>query len=121
HLIILSVGALADHCFYETLQSAALKNNKKIFIPSAAIAGLDRIASGVLGEIEEITLITRKPTKSWYGTIAEERVDLETLKEAYCIYNGNARNAAKLFPESVNVSATLSIAGIGFEKTKVQV
>jgi aspartate dehydrogenase len=121
NLIILSVGALANIDFYESLQAAATKNNKQIIIPSAAIAGLDRIAAGVLGEIEKITLITRKQPKSWYGTIAEEKVDLETITEPYCIFDGNARDAAKLFPENVNVSAALSIAGIGFEKTTVQV
>ena len=81
HLVILSVGALADIDFYENLQAAAKKYNKQMIIPSAAIAGLDRIAAGVLGEIDEITLITRKPTKSWYGTIAEEKVDLATITE----------------------------------------
>lgn len=121
NLMILSVGALADNDFYENLQKAAKKNNKQIFIPSAAIAGLDRVAAGVLGEIEEVTLITRKPTKSWFGTIAEEQVNLDTISVPYCIFDGNARNASKLFPESVNVSATLSLAGIGFEKTKVKV
>ncbi|MGZ7120118.1 MAG: aspartate dehydrogenase domain-containing protein, partial [Methanobacterium sp.] len=67
------------------------------------------------------TLITRKQPKSWYGTIAEEKVNLETISEPYCIFDGNARDAAKLFPENVNVSAALSLAGIGFEKTKVHV
>ncbi|MFP5112085.1 aspartate dehydrogenase [Bacillaceae bacterium C204] len=121
NLVILSVGALADKDFYGTLQAAAKKYKTQMIIPSAAIAGLDRIAAGVLGEIDEITLITRKPPKSWYGTIAEEKVNLETIKEPYCIFEGNARNAAKLFPQNVNVSAALSLAGIGFEETKVQV
>lgn len=121
HLVVISVGALADSEFLETLHKTAQENNKQILIPSAAIGGLDRIAAGVLGEIEEITLITRKPVKSWYGTIAEEKVNLETISEPYCIFEGNARNASKLFPENVNVSATLSLAGIGFEKTNVQV
>lgn len=121
HLVVISVGALADSEFLETLQKTAQENNKQILIPSAAIGGLDRIAAGVLGDIEEITLITRKPVKSWYGTIAEEKVNLETISEPYCIFEGNARNASKLFPENVNVSATLSLAGIGFEKTNVQV
>lgn len=120
-LVILSVGALADREFYETLHAAASKYKKQMIIPSAAIAGLDRIAAGVLGEIDEITLITRKPPKSWYGTIAEEKVNLETITEPYCIFEGNARNAASLFPQNVNVSAALSLAGIGFEETKVQV
>jgi aspartate dehydrogenase len=121
HLMIISVGALSDNEFLNTLQKAARDNNKQILIPSAAIGGLDRIAAGALGEIEGITLITRKPVKSWYGTIAEDKVNLETITEPYCIFEGNARNAAKLFPENVNVSATLSLAGIGFEKTTVQV
>jgi aspartate dehydrogenase len=121
HLMVISVGALADNEFLDVLQKAARENSKQILIPSAAIGGLDRIAAGALGEIEEITIITRKPVKSWYGTIAEEKVNLETISEPYCIFDGNARNASKLFPENVNVSATLSLAGIGFEKTKVQV
>lgn len=121
HFMIISVGALADNELYEKLKVAAEKKDKQIIIPSAAIAGLDRIAAGALGEIKEITLITRKPTKSWYGTIAEEKVDLESLTEPYCIFEGNARIAAKLFPENVNVSAALSIAGIGFEQTNVQI
>ncbi|MEH7074643.1 aspartate dehydrogenase [Neobacillus drentensis] len=120
-LVILSVGALADRIFYEALQATAAKYNQQMIIPSAAIAGLDRIAAGVMGEIEEITLITRKPPKSWYGTIAEKKVNLETIIDPVCIYEGNARNAAKLFPQNVNVSAALSLAGIGFDQTKVQV
>jgi len=121
HLVILSVGALADKDFYESLQEAARKYKKQLIIPSGAIAGLDRIAAGVLGEIDEITLITRKPPKSWYGTIAEEKVDLETIADPFCIFEGSARNAARLFPQNVNVSAALSLAGVGFDETKVQV
>ena len=121
NLVILSVGALADRDFYESLQTTAAKYNKQMIILSGAIAGLDRIAAGVLGEIDEITLITRKPPKSWYGSIAEEKVNLETITEPICIFEGNARHAAKLFPQNVNVSAALSLAGIGFDETKVQV
>jgi aspartate dehydrogenase len=121
NLIILSVGAVADDEFYHRLENAAKETKKQILIPSAAIAGLDRIAAGSIGEIEEITLLTRKPVRSWYGTFAEELVDLETIAEPYCIFDGVAKEAAKLFPENINVSAALSIAGIGFNKTKVKV
>lgn len=121
NLVILSVGALANKDLYQTLLETANLKNKQLIIPSAAIAGLDRIAAGVLGEMKEIKLITKKPPKSWYGTIAEEKVNLETIETPYCIFDGNAREAAKLFPENVNVSAALSLAGIGFEDTEVQV
>ncbi|MGM0774987.1 MAG: aspartate dehydrogenase [Bacillota bacterium] len=121
HLVVLSVGALGDTGFYEKLQAAAKQHDRQIFVPSAAIAGLDRIAAGALGEIEDITLITRKHPRSWKGTFAEEKVDLNMLTEPFCIYEGNARESSRLFPQSVNVSAALSLAGIGFENTKVKV
>ncbi|MCM3705578.1 MULTISPECIES: aspartate dehydrogenase [Cytobacillus] len=121
HLVVLSVGALGDTDFYKKLQAVATQHNRQIFIPSAAIAGLDRIAAGALGEIEDITLITRKHPRSWKGTIAEEKVDLNMLTAPFCIYEGNARESSRLFPQSVNVSAALSLAGIGFEDTKVKV
>jgi aspartate dehydrogenase len=119
--IVLSVGALGDEEFYKRLLQTAQINNTQIIIPSAAIAGLDRISAGVLGEIEEISLITKKHPRSWYGTVAEEMVDLATLAEPRCLFEGNARDAAKMFPQNVNVSAALSLAGIGFENTMVKV
>lgn len=121
HFMIISVGALADQVLYDSLLNTAKKNKTQLIIPSAAIGGLDRVTAGSLGKIDDITLITRKPTKSWYGTIAEEKVDLETISEPYCLFEGNARVAAKLYPENVNVSAALSLAGVGFEKTNVQI
>lgn len=120
-LLLLSTGALADTELYEKMSQTAKANACKIYIPSGAIAGLDRIASGTLGKIDEIKLVTSKPTKSWYGTIAEEQVNLETIHKPHCLFAGSARDAAKLFPESVNAAATLSFAGIGLDNTKVEV
>ena len=119
--IISSVGALADDALLAELETTAKLTNSKIIIPSAAIAGLDRVAASMLQGVDEVKLVTRKPPSAWRGTIAEEKVDLDTVTEPICIYNGVARESSKLFPESTNVSATLSLAGIGFDKTKVQV
>jgi aspartate dehydrogenase len=120
-LIVVSVGAFADESLYEQLHQVAKEMKKKIIIPSAAIGGLDRIAAGSVGPIDEVTLTTRKPPQAWYGTIIEEQVDLNTLTEPHCAFEGVARDSARLFPESVNVSAALSLAGVGFDKTKVKV
>jgi len=119
--IISSVGALADDALLAELETTAKLTDSKIIIPSAAIAGLDRVGASILQGVDEVKLVTRKPPSAWRGTIAEEKVDLDTVKEPICIYNGVARESSKLFPESTNVSATLSLAGIGFDKTKVQV
>lgn len=120
-IIIVSVGAFADEQLHQQFMHKANETKSKVIIPSAAIGGLDRIAAGSVGDMEEVTLITRKPVKAWKGTIIEQQVNLETLTEPYCAFEGVARDSAKLFPESVNVSAALSLAGIGFDKTKVKV
>ncbi|MFD2372132.1 aspartate dehydrogenase [Brevibacillus sp. GCM10020057] len=120
-LLVVSVGAFADKELQERLMKKAAEKRRKIIIPSAAIGGLDRIAAGSLGPMEEVTLITRKPPKAWYGTLIEQQVNLAELDEPYCAFEGVARDSARLFPESVNVSAALSLAGVGFDRTKVKV
>jgi aspartate dehydrogenase len=120
-LIVVSVGAFADASLLERMLEQAEANGKQVIVPSAAIGGLDRIAAGAVGPMEEVTLVTRKPPKAWYGTLIEQQVDLANLKEPYCAFEGVARDSARLFPESVNVSAALSLAGVGFDETKVKV
>lgn len=120
-LVVISVGALGEAELYQRLVAAAEQQGRKIIAPSAAIAGLDRIAAAAEGPIDSIRLTTRKPVKAWRGTFAEQVVDLDNVVEPTPIYTGNARDSARLFPESVNVSAALSLAGIGFERTEVQV
>ncbi|MEB3101921.1 aspartate dehydrogenase [Ferviditalea candida] len=119
--MVASVGAFADSALYDRVLKAAEQAGRRLIIPSCAIGGLDRIAAGTLGPMEHITLISRKPPKAWYGTIVEEQVDIERITEPVCVFEGSARESARLFPQSVNVSAALSLAGVGFEQTKVKV
>jgi aspartate dehydrogenase len=108
-LMILSVGAL-DNSFLERLRSVAIKNGRRIYIPSGAIVGIDGIKA-VAGKISEITLTTIKNPKS-FGIDADDR---------RILFEGNAKDAVRMFPQNVNVSATVSLAGVGFERTKVRI
>lgn len=121
HLVLISVGALGDAGLYDRLVAAARTNGKQILLPSAAVAGLDRIAAAAEEGLDSVRLTTRKPVKAWRGTYAEEVIRLDDVCEPTVIYTGNARDSARLFPESVNVSAALSLAGLGFEATEVSV
>jgi aspartate dehydrogenase len=120
-LVVVSVGAFCDELLLERVQAAAQNSNRRFIVPSCAIGGLDRIAAGSLGQMERIRLTTRKPPKAWKGTYAESQVNLDQLEGPVCIFEGTARDSARLFPESVNVSAALSLAGIGFDRTTVRV
>lgn len=119
--MVVSVGAFCDPALLDGVTEAARRQGRRLIVPSAAIAGLDRIAAASQGPLEGVTLTTRKPVKAWRGTFAEEVVDLDTVTQPTLIFEGNARESSRVFPESVNVSAALSLAGVGFEATAVRV
>lgn len=119
--IVSSVGAFNDQALLDKVLAAAKENGKRLIVPSAAVGGLDRIAAGAVGPLTVVTLKTSKPPKAWFGTIVEDQVDLHNLTEPVCVFEGNARESSRRFPESVNVSAALSLAGLGLDQTKVKV
>ncbi|MBS7605301.1 MAG: aspartate dehydrogenase [Candidatus Bathyarchaeia archaeon] len=122
-LLVMSVGALLDETLLSEIIDAAKKTGKKIYIPSGAIVGIDNIKSAALGRIEEIMLITRKPLASFRDSRSVKMIkhDLSSIKEPLVLYEGPAREAVKLFPQNINVAATLSLAGIGPDKTRVKI
>ncbi|MDO8340178.1 MAG: aspartate dehydrogenase [Candidatus Burarchaeum sp.] len=106
--MILSVGALTDEGLRRKLEATARRHGHRIYIPSGAIGGLDALKS--CGP-HDVLLETRKPPASLGRSDSKPTV----------VFEGSARAACKALPKSVNVSATLAIAGIGFEKTRVRV
>lgn len=122
-LMIMSVGALVDQELAEKIRLCAMENGKKIYIPSGAIAGLDGVKAAAIGKVDSVILITRKPPEGLKDApyIKKKNIRLEKLKNPTLIYEGLAHEACKLFPANVNVAAVLGLAGIGAEKTKVQI
>lgn len=110
-LIIMTVGALFDDEFREKLIEKAKKNKCKIYLPSGAVAGLDGIKAASIGGLDEVTLVTTKSPEAFGKEIEKRKI----------LFEGNAREAIKMFPRNINVAACLSLAGIGFERTKIKV
>lgn len=122
-LMVMSAGALVDDYLLAEIMKAAKENKRKVYVPSGAIVGLDNIKSASVGQIEEVTLTTRKPPISFKGApyVEKSKIDLSSLREPLILFEGPAREAVKLFPQNVNVAATLSLAGVGPDKTKVRI
>lgn len=122
-LVILSVGALADRKLLSSITKIAKKMGKKIYIPSGAILGVDGIKAASMREVDEVLIITRKPPRalSYSEYVKRKGIDLKKMKHPKVIFEGTARKAVKLFPASVNVAATVSLAGVGFDKTRVKI
>lgn len=122
-LLIVSVGALADPALMERLLSAAHRCGRRIYVPSGAVGGVDIIKSAAAGGIEEVRLTTTKPPPSLAGApyVRQRGIALEALQAPTVIYEGPACEAVRLFPQNVNVAATIALAGIGLEKTTVRI
>lgn len=109
-VMVMSVGALADGKLLRKMERAAEKYGRKIYVPSGAIGGTDAISSVGRGAAS-VLLETVKPPAALGRGDATRRV----------VFEGNARDACRLYPKNVNVSATLALAGAGFEKTRVRI
>ena len=119
-LVLISIGSLSDENLRNELEQAARRGNSKLVLPAGAVGGIDALVAAKLSGLEAVTYIGRKPPKAWAGTAAEKLVELHTLTKPAVFFEGNAREAARDYPFNANVAATLALAGIGFEQTKVR-
>jgi aspartate dehydrogenase len=122
-LMVMSVGALVDEALLQKIKSAAREANKRVYIPSGAIAGLDAVKAASLTGLSKVVLTTIKPVKSLEGApyLKQHKINLSAIKKRRVIYKGQAEEAVKMFPANINVAATLSLAGIGPKRTLVQI
>ena len=122
-VMIMSVGSLVDDEFRNMVFDKAKVSESKIYIPTGALCGTDGLRSASVDELDEVELITMKGPKSLAGVqfMIDKGIDVDKITEVTTIYTGYAREAVKLFPKNINVAATVSLLGIGFDKTKVTV
>ena len=120
HFITLSSGALADDNLYKEIQVSSKLGGGIFSIAPGAVGSLDILSSAKQGGLKKVKYIGRKPPKGWFGSRAEDILDLHNLKNNSEIhFSGSARDAAKLYPKNANVAATIALAGLGLDKTEV--
>jgi aspartate dehydrogenase len=93
-----------------------------VYLPSGAIAGLDALKA-VRDELESVVLVTTKNPNSLKGApfFDSSDIDPEKISEPTVLFDGTAKEAVSLFPKNVNVSALLSLVGMGGDNTSVRV
>ncbi len=114
-LLLVSAGALADTALHDELVEAARAGGAVATVVSGAIGALDAISSAAVGELRHVVHTTRKPARTLLGA------EGASLREERELFRGPAREAVVRFPESVNVAAAVSLAGIGLDRTEVRV
>jgi aspartate dehydrogenase len=116
----LSVGQLLEHW---DLVARAKETGARILVPTGALIGLDAVRAAAEGTIHSVTMVTRKPPAGLEGApyLVERGITLKGLTTARKVFDGSARDGARGFPANVNVAAALSLAGIGPDRTKLEI
>lgn len=119
-VVVLSSGAILSH---PELIDLASEHGGQILVPSGAILGLDALTAAAEGEIHSVRMITRKPVRGLLGApyLEQNNIDISGITEATMIFRGTPREAAIGFPANLNVAVSLSMAGIGPDRTTLEI
>ena len=117
---VLSIGALSEVGLAEKLADAAKQGKTQLHLLAGAVGGVDAISAARIAGLDSVTYTGRNPPLGWKGFPAEKVADLDQLKEATVILEATAREAAHLYPKNANVAATISLAGLGLDATRVR-
>src|SRR5947199_4747474 len=118
--VALSAGALLDHM--ELIERAA-RTGARILVPTGALIGLDAVRAAAEGTIASVKLVSRKPPSGLVGApyLQERGISLAGLGKPLKLFEGSAREGVRGFPANVNVSAALALAGIGPDRTRLEI
>jgi aspartate dehydrogenase len=120
-LVTLSCGALLDNF---DLVDLARRQGGRILVPTGALLALDAVQAAALGGgISRVQMITRKPPGGLEGApyLVEHQIRVTGLGAAKLVFSGSAREAARGFPANVNVAAALAMAGLGPDRTMIDI
>jgi len=119
HCIAASSGAFADTAFVASLP-AAVERGPRLWIPSGAIAGVDGLLAARTAGMDAVTYTSGKPPHAWDGTPAEPLLQGESRSRRVEFFEGSARDAARDYPQNANVGATIALASLGLDRTRVK-
>jgi aspartate dehydrogenase len=119
-VMTLSAGALLAQ---PDLIDLARAHGGQIIVPTGALLGLDAVSAAAEGEIHSVRMTTRKPPLGLAGApyLVANNISVEDLTEPLRVFSGTAREAAKGFPANVNVAAALALAGVGPDRTMIDI
>jgi aspartate dehydrogenase len=119
-VMVLSCGTLLPR---PHLIELAQQHGGQIVVPTGALLGLDAVAAAAEGTINSVKMTTRKPPNGLVGApyLVKNNISVEGLNIAKLVFSGTAREAAAGFPANVNVAAALSLAGIGPDRTMIDI
>lgn len=123
NVLVMSVGAFVEDDFKEKCRIIAKQKGCKVYIPSGAVCGIEGICAAAVSDIDEVIIMSYKPPEAFRDVkyLKTKGIEIDGIKRPKVIFSGHAKDAVKHFPKNINVAATLSLAGIGLERTVVKI
>jgi len=118
--VVASTSAFCDTALLDRLIRLAEEFGSQIIVPTGALAGIDALAAASALPLDTVIHRIVKPPAAWRGTPAESLTTLDGLTRAVTFYSGTAREAAAQFPKNANVAVISALAGIGLDRTRVE-
>ncbi len=119
-LLMMSSGALLYPDTYASMTAASEASKAQIIVPSGAVGGIDALRAA-RRDLDSVTIVSTKPPRALSGAPGFAAWEDTEISGPTVVYEGAAMDAVPLFPANVNVAATVSLAGLGPQKTKVKV
>jgi aspartate dehydrogenase len=119
-IVAATVGGLLRH---PDLIERASATGTRIIVPTGGLLGFDAVRAAAEGVIHSVKLTTRKPPLSLHDApvLREKGINPATLKEPVQVFAGTVREATDAFPVGLNIAVALSLAGIGPDRTMLDV
>jgi aspartate dehydrogenase len=118
-LLLASVGALAD-CALAKRLAAAASGGAELWLASGAVAGIDGLLAARSAGLNAVTYTSLKGPDAWKETPAQHLLGEKAKAERVIFFSGTAREAALQYPQNANVGATIALASLGLDRTRVE-
>ena len=120
-VMVMSVGGLLGK--EKEIFDLAKTHRCCLYLPSGGVVGIDGLKAAKMGKIHRVTLTTRKPPQGFEDApyVVKHGIRLKNLKQEKVLFEGDAASAVRGFPKNINVSATISLVGLGAKRTRVRI
>lgn len=115
-LVLISSGALLDAALRAQIHRHARLSGARVVIATGAIGGIDALRAARVGGLDRVEVEQRKPAHALLTA-----VEAAALTGCRTIFAGSVLEAAAAFPTTTNILATIALAGIGPEATRVEI
>jgi aspartate dehydrogenase len=119
-LVPLSLTALCDPAVERRIVAAADAGPGRLELAPGAVGSLDLLATAREEGLRRVTYRQLKSPEMWKLTPAAGLANLDGIDRRSVFLSGSVRKVARLFPNNLNSSVGVALAGLGLDATELE-